>query len=114
MATNEDDNPLHHIDVIERLKGKTKQTKPSAATQMATLLEQMDKQADQMDRLISFMGSARDQTPATPRATYQKVVESSVLHSPGPGGHRKKKKVYGSRVKRTSPKNGGRIEWDTR
>lgn len=106
MATNEDDNPLHHIDAIERGKSKKKQGKPTAVTQMATLLERMDKQADQTERILSLMDAARHQNPATPCAASHKVVESSVLYSPGSGGHHAKKKVYGSRIKRTSPKNG--------
>lgn len=108
MATNEDVNPLHHIDAIERGKSKKKPAKPSTATQMALILERMDKQADQTERLISLMDVARVQTPATPRSNAHKVVESSVFISPGSGGHHAKKKVYGSRIKKSSPKNGVR------
>lgn len=69
----------------------------------------MDKQADQTDRLIALMDSAslRAQTPARPVGTPHKVVESSIIHSPGSGGQHAKK-VYGSRIKKTSPKNGVR------
>lgn len=89
MASGGEDNPIERIEAIEAPTQKEKKKRnPPMVAKMATLIDRMDRQSQQTEQLLTMIGD-HHRTPDWVLST-EKVVETSILESPGYGGRRNK------------------------
>lgn len=100
----EDTNPLEAIQLPDSPHNPGKKKGLPLNVQVERLIGIMGEQAVKMDKLLTILSKPTPKTAHTPqtRRSVDKVVGSFSVHTPVPS----KKKVIGSRAKRTSPKNG--------
>lgn len=100
----EGENPLENIQLPEQTgdeKKKGKKKGPTLTTQVKMILGRLEQQAQRTDKLYHLIRKPKDSPEK--EGQHDKVVGPSFNYSHSPPA---RKHVVGSRVKRTSPRNG--------